>query len=116
MAFTVEKVLMFLGMNIQGDLGDLTVYRSTRKKYVWFGKAPPLNPPSPTQAAMRNVFRLTAMEWRSLSPEQRATWKRAAAGAGLRCPGPALFLWWLRKKDVGALATIARRSGESLPP
>lgn len=116
MTFTPEKVLMFLGLNIQGDLGPLTVYKSTRKKYVWFGKAPPLNPPSPTQAAMRNVFRLTAMEWRSLTEEQRATWKSAAADAGLRCTGPALFLWWLRKRDNGALQTIARKARVSLPP
>ena len=116
MAMTLDKVLMFLGTNIQGDLGVLTVYKSRRKKYVWYPKSPPLNPPSPTQAGIRNIFRLAAMQWRSLTETQRDSWKSAAAAAHLRCTGPALHLWWLRRQDDGALKTISRISGISLPP
>ena len=116
MAMTLDKVLMFLGVNIQGDIGPLTVYKSSRKKYVWYGKAPPLNPPSPTQEAIRNIFRLTAMQWRSLTESQRVGWRSAAAGAHLRCSGPALHLWWLRNRDEGSLRTISRLSGIPLPP
>jgi len=31
MALIEEKILMFLGVNIQGDIGPLTVYKSREK-------------------------------------------------------------------------------------
>lgn len=104
-----------LGWSIQGDIGPITYYTSSRNKIVAFVKSPPLSPPTVTQQHFRNLFRLAARAWRALTPPTRAGWQRIASGAGLRATGWNLFLWYQRTQDRTQLAAWARAAGESIP-
>lgn len=110
------KALCFLGLSPTGDLGPLTGYTSKRGKAVWFLKAPPTTPGTRWQVHQRNVFRLTAQLWRSLTADQRADWEKAAKGAHLNITGHNLFVWFQHSKDRRTLYTIERQSGVTLLP
>lgn len=99
---------------MQGDLGGMTCYTSQRNRVVWFVKSPPLEPASPTQRTIRNLFVLNANVWRAFSVDQRQTWNSAANAAKLRIHGYDLFTWWMRYRDQATLATIERQSGISI--
>lgn len=103
-----------LGHSMQGDLNGFTCYTSKRNKVVWFVKSPPLEPASPTQREIRNIFVMNANVWRALSADQRATWNDAASLARLRIHGYDLFTWWMRTKNNGVLATIERNAGVTI--
>jgi len=104
----------WIGFNIQGDIGPLTLYTSARGKLVGFLRAPPLNPPSPTQEAIREYFRQCAAEWRSLSTDQRNQWLQAARRARISIGGYNLYTWFWRTRNEDQLATIERQSGITL--
>ena len=114
MATQAPSIYELLGHSMQGDLGGMTCYTSQRNRVVWFVKSPPLEPASPTQREIRNIFVLNANVWRSMSIASRSTWNDAAVAAGLRIHGYDLFTWWMRKKDNQTLATIERQSGVSI--
>jgi len=96
---------------MQGDLAGMTCYTSQRNKVVWFVKSPPLEPASPTQRAVRNLFVANGNVWRAMSAASRQTWHDAASRANLRIHGYNLFVWWMRFKDRATLGTIERISG-----
>lgn len=110
MAQQVNNLYELLGHSMQGDLAGWTCYTSKRNKVIWFVKSPPLEPASPTQRAIRNLFVLNATVWRAMPPASRATWLAAADAAHLRIHGYNLFVWWMRTKDNASLATIERIS------
>lgn len=118
MASTPLSIYELLGFSMQGDLGGMTCYTSKRNKVIWFVKSPPLEPASPTQRAIRNIFVLNANVWRGFTAEQRATWSLAANAAKLRIHGYDLFTWFMRHRDRATLATIERQSGIAIhtPP
>jgi len=111
-----EDILRFLGLNVQGDLGPWTFYTSKRYGLVFFQKSPPLEPPSRKQIHQRNKFRLAGMIWRSLLPEQRATWLQAAFAAGLQITGYNLFTYYILRNDDAAIETVERLAGVNLIP
>jgi hypothetical protein len=106
---------IILGMNVQGDLGPMTMYTSKRKKLVAFLRAPPLNPPSPTQEIMRDLFRTYAANWRAAGQTTRDAWNSACKRCNLGLCGYTLWVWFSRTRDAGSLATIEQQSGLSLP-
>jgi len=109
-----RRLLNLLGLKPTGDLGPLTAYTSVRSKPVWFVKANPLNPPSPLQTQLRNLWRLYAMQWRALTPEERSNWRQACRRARLKLTGPALFFWFQRRQDRATIQTIERQTGLQL--
>lgn len=111
MATQAPSIYELLGHSMQGDLAGWTCYTSRRNRVVWFVKSPPLEPASPTQRAIRNIFILNANVWRSMSIASRSTWNDAAIAGRLRIHGYDLFTWWMRTKDAGTIATIERQSG-----
>lgn len=114
MATQAPSLYELIGNSMQGDLGGFTCYTSVRNKVVWFVKSPPLEPASPTQRAIRNLFIMNAIVWRSMSIDSRSTWNAAAVQARLRIHGYDLFTWWMRTKDNATLATIERSSGVAI--
>ena len=114
MATQSPNLYELLGHSMQGDLAGMTCYTSQRNKVVWFVKSPPLEPASPTQRTIRNIFVMNANLWRTMSTASRSTWNDAAIAAKLRIHGYDLFTWWLRKRDDGVLATIERLAGISI--
>lgn len=110
MASQAPSIYELLGHYMQGDLGGFTCYTSKRNRVVWFVKSPPLEPASPTQRTIRNIFVSNAMIWRAFSSKQKATWNRAAIAARLRIHGYDLYTWWMRTRNDGVLRTIERHT------
>jgi hypothetical protein len=108
----------WIALNIQGDVGPLTLYTSARGKLVGFLRAPPLNPPTPTQEAIRDIFRDAATAWRALTRAQRADWKRLANRANLGITGYNLFTWYTRHRDYPSIHVLELKTGieVALPP
>lgn len=108
----------WIGLNVQGDIGPLTLYTSARGKLVGFLRAPPLNPPTPTQEAIRDIFRNAAALWRALTRDQRSEWKQLAERANLGITGYNLFTWYTRHRDKPAIEVLELKTGitVTLPP
>lgn len=107
-----------LGLNIQGDLGPLTWYTSGRGKFVWYPRAPPLEPPSPIQTQLRAEFTSAATKWQATTAANRSNWELATKNARLRINGYNLWVWFCRTRNVEQLASIERAAGLTLtlPP
>ena len=105
---------VILGWNVQGDLGPLSIYTSSRGKTVFYPRAPPLQGPSPTQEFMRELFRTAAAAWRCLTPYQRVDWLAVARTTGLGINGYCLWVWYYRARDRSRLATLEKQSGIQL--
>lgn len=104
----IEKLLPLAGMNLQGDVGGLTVYQSKRGPIVSFPKAPPKMPPSVLQSTFRNMWRMYGQIWRTLTEAERQQWRLTAARLRLRTSGAGLFYSFMRTQDRTTLATYAR--------
>lgn len=104
-------IYQMLGLNVQGDIGPYTTYRSKRGKMVIFLRAPPRVPPSDWQINIRNRWTVIAAAWASLPAAVRAAWLRTARRAHLRMSGYNLYLLLNCNPDPAALATICRLAG-----
>lgn len=103
-----------MGINIQGDFGPWTCYKSKKGKFVIFLKSPPGKPPSELQKKDRQLFRMAALAWRGLTEDVREAWELATKRLSLRLTGYNLFVWYYIKKDRAVIATIEHQSGLTL--
>lgn len=108
----------WLGLNVQGDIGPLTLYTSQRGKLVGFLRAPPLNPPTPKQETIRDIFRNAATAWRGLTTGQRVQWRTVADRCNLGITGYNLFTWYFRKRHYPGIQVLELKAQISLtlPP
>lgn len=109
--FTPTRADNWLGLNIQGDIGPYTMYTSQRGQMVVFPRVPPLNPPTPSQEAMRDVFRQAAAKWRTLSKQQKAEWAELAWRANLGITGFNLWTHYFRSPNYASLEALELRTG-----
>lgn len=107
-------LLGFAGLNVTGDVGPLTVYRSRRGALVFYPRMPALNPPSALQLVQRNRWTMAARMWKALLPDARANWERATKLAGLRCQGYNLFVFWASGGNPNIIRTITNNTGVEL--
>jgi hypothetical protein len=114
MAHTLGRFVPYFGFAPTGDFGPLTVYTAKNGKTVYFLKAPPLVPATLFQKRQRTRFKNVATLWWQLTQEKRDAWLQAAKSASLYCTGYNLFLHWQLRRDVGAIRTIERITGQVL--
>ena len=110
----VRRLAPILGMNQQGDLGGVTVYRSQRNRVVVFAKAPPKKPPSQLQLTFRNMWRLYGTAWNELTDQQRHDYRFTARKLRLRSSGAGVFYSLMRRRNPAELATLSRLAGVNL--
>jgi hypothetical protein len=110
------RLLSLLGTVAWGDLGPLTLYRSTRGRIVVYAKTWPEKPPSPWQASQRERFRLAAHFWRTWASPLKPNWERAARRLSLSVTGFDLWMYYSLRADRAAIATIEHQSGLQLLP
>lgn len=109
---TVPKSLLnFLGIRIQGDLADITCYRSKRGGVIWFLKAPPKCPPSELQNQLREKWRAILDDWLALPEETKANWELITQAASLCLHGLNLYIWWRCSQDDAIIHTLERHTG-----
>lgn len=107
-----KELVRMLGMNQQGDLGPLTTYTNKNGKLVVFPRAPPLNPPTPEQKALRQKFASVALLWHAMPRRKKDEWLQLARSARLRMTGYGLFTWWVITHDNTTLETIRRQAND----
>ena len=108
--------LSVLGLDVQGDIGPVTIYQSKRQGLVAFAKAPPLLPPSRLQIIRRRKFALVGLLWKNQDPAFKIRWRQIAIKARLRISGYNLFMHCLLKQDTGLMITLRHQTGLDFPP
>lgn len=81
-----------LGFYPHGDIENFTIYTTSRRKVVWFTRAPPTSPASWLQRRMRNAWTAAAAEWATMSPAQQTWWRDVAALNWLKITAYNLFI------------------------
>lgn len=114
MKTSTDKMMLLMGLKIQGDFGPITCYTNKRNQVVWFIKAPPRKPPSDQQILQRHQFIETAEKWEMIGKEEQQRWERLAQKAYLRITGYNLFMYWCLKGDLPAIVTVCGQAGMSL--
>lgn len=100
-----------LGLGIQGDIGDITCYRSTPGGVIWFTKAPPKCPATDLQNQLREKWRLIILDWTELPGASRAAWSLIVERASLSLSGINLYIWWRCSQDNSIIQTLERQTG-----
>jgi len=100
-----------MGLNIQGDVGPFTCYKTRKKRVIWFVKAPPKKPPTLHQQLNHDRWRAAAELWRELTVTTKNTWRSLAIAGNLRISGYNLFLYWFVTNDRSIAQTLIRNTG-----
>lgn len=111
MKTTLDSYLNFLGLRIQGDIGHITCYRSSRRGLVWFPKAPPRKPASDLQNAYRAKWRAILDDWNAFPKATKAKWMAITRKASLSIHGLDLYIWWRCSQDDSIVQTLQRQTG-----
>jgi len=106
--------MSLFGLNIQGDFGGLTCYKSARHRFTWFLATSPKVPASPAQQNIRLRWTAIARIWRNAPPTTRCEWNFAARAANLKISGYNLFVHAHATQDQDALNTINHQTGSIL--
>lgn len=104
-----------LGMEISGDLGDYTLWRTRRGKIVCYPRTVPGKPPSPPQQAHRLHFAESVRRWHQLTPQQKADYERMANASSLCMTGHNLWIRWTFAGSRAEAETLMRTAGVSVP-
>jgi hypothetical protein len=115
MAFTVMPWTL-LGTRVMGDVSGYTVYTDRFGRKIWYKKAPPKEPPSPRQLEQRRRFRDAVNAWIALSEPEKLALEEAVRKTSLCLTGQNLFTSCALKHADDVYATLAKQTGETLPP
>jgi len=105
----------YMGVQVSGDVGDLTIYTDRFGKKVAFPKSPPKEPPSNLQTIQRNNFRTAQAQWMALSSEDKNSLEDACRKLSMPLTGQNLHMHTTMTLDFDAYETIQKQSGISLP-
>lgn len=114
MKTTLTGYLNFFGVRIQGDIGPITCYRSSRRGLVWFPKAPPKCPPTDLQIDHRDKWKDIIENWTELPAATKENWERLTRRASLSLSGINLYIWWRCSQDDAIIQTLQRQTGISV--
>ncbi len=107
-------IIKWIGLNAQGDLGPVTMYKSQRGTRIWYAKAPPEVPWSIGQLRQRTLFTMAAIAWQNLTDDQKAAYELAAQKAHLRVTGYNVWVNACLRQDTSYLETIVQQTGVAL--
>ena len=113
MAWSIPWQLM--GMEVSGDVGDLTIYTDRFGKKVAFPKAPPKEPPSFAQIIQRQRFADGQKFWSALNDDEKAALELATKKVSAPLTGQNLYISTYIRNDSADLLTFEKQSGVRLP-
>jgi hypothetical protein len=113
---SLRDLLPHLGLNINGDVGGLTVYTKKNGRMVAYPSAPALKPPTPRQATQRHRFRLAMHGWWLLSEYDRLKYQQACDQLSLCMVGHNLWICLCFQPTDELWQTIQAQSGFPLSP
>lgn len=103
-----------LGLRIQGDIGDTTLYTDRLGRLVAYPAGFGTPAPSPLQIANWDRWRTIFSDWRRLTRKQRDDYALAARRCHLLATGPALYCYLACRTDLRYWSTICMQSGLAL--
>jgi len=104
-----------LGIQVSGDLGDMTIYTDRFGRKVWFPKSPPKKPPSQLQIDQRESFKSAQKSWSDLNDSEKRSLEDACRRVSLPLTGQNLWISTKLTGDSTSYTTIERQSGVTLP-
>lgn len=110
MALNLNLIINWIGINAQGDLGPVTMYKSQRGTRIWYAKAPPEIPWSIGQLRQRTLFKMAGIAWQNLTDAEKQDYETAAARAHLRITGYNLWVHACLRQDVSYIQTIINQT------
>lgn len=105
----------FMGLQVSGDIGPLTIYTDKHGKKVPFPKSPPKEPPSINQLVQRARFAQAQRQWSTRSAAEKRNWEAIALKSGLAMTGQNLLMHVALKNDGDTLRTLMRQTGITVP-
>ena len=115
---TMEHVVKWLGVDLSGDLGDWTIYRTRRGKIVFFPRSPPKEPASPKQIAQRLRFSTSMANWVATSATVKSQWEQVTLRLSVCATGHNLYLSCAmnpdRRQVASQLTRVLKLTGISL--
>lgn len=114
MATFNNLIIDLIGLNAQGDLGPVTIYKSQRGRRIWFAKAPPEIPWTVGQIRQRTLFIMAGIAWQNLTADEKADYERAAKKASLRITGYNLWVHACVTQNVSYIETIIHQTAIAL--
>lgn len=112
----IRRLLPLLGFAVHGDLGDVTMYTTRRRKRVMYPRSPPTSPPSPAQQRQRARFALAVTRYLALPAGTIAEWEALARRLHLIATGQNLWTHLALRWDERAWDVVVRRTGTALVP
>ena len=107
-------LVSLFGLNIQGDFGGMTAYKSARNRFTWFASTTPKVAASIIQQQQRQRWTQAAALWSAMTPNDRNKWAAATAAAHLCISAYNLWMHCVTTWDLDLLATISRKTGITL--
>jgi hypothetical protein len=102
-----------LGLQVAGDLGDLTYYTTRRGKVVAYPISPPKELPSAAQLLCRARFKAAQAAWSALTAEDKADWESASLKGSCPATGQNLYMS-AAMTESGWVAALSRQTGVPL--
>ncbi len=113
MAWTVPW--NYIGLEVSGDVGNLTIYTNKNGKKVAFPKSPPKEPPSERQVNQRLKFKNGQKAWTNLTDQVKSNLEEATKKVNAPLTGQNIYISSHIRKNNDDLITFERQSGITLP-
>lgn len=108
------SLFQFLGYLTNGDIAEITIYTSKRKRLVFFPKTYPKKPATYNQTLNRNRFLHIGLRWRNMPQSLRDKWLALAPAANATVTGYNLFTYYMTGKNPNCIVTLERQTGISV--
>lgn len=105
-----------LGLIVSGDVDGLTIYTDRHGRKIAYPKAPPKEPPTEKQVALRLRFKLAQAQFMALSLSDRASWEQICLKSSLCMTGQNLLIHVAMKNAFGLLDTLMMQTGITVTP
>lgn len=104
-----------MGLNVQGDFADLTIYTNKRFKKVFYKKDEPRKPRCPAQLKVIARFKNAQAQWQALSASEKRNLELATQRLSMCLTGQNLFLSAALTNRVEHYHTVERQANLALP-
>lgn len=105
-----------IGLIVSGDVDGITIYTDRHGRKIAYPKAPPKEPPSDAQVALRARFKAAQAQYMSWRQPKRDAWEDLARAANLCLTGQNLLIHVAMKHTYEFLETIMRQTGIRVYP
>jgi len=100
-----------LGIEVSGDLADITIYTDRFFKKIAYPKSPPKEPPSAEQITLRSRFRTAVLNWKAAPEAVRQAYEAASIATSIPCTGHNVWVSTSLSHQTARLRTLERQSG-----